>query len=264
MKTLFCITVIIFFLSCHNRDSSQQILARLNTADTFLYDFPKVNAELDSLRCIRKRFLESWLGLESLEKGFDSIQIRIQYGGSMIGNRLVILVNKNNKWNAHISKLGNRQNLDYTGEVVKNNREEFIPTRETEIKTPKSGWNSFINELFNLKILSIEDQSRIEGYKYGVVNDGCFVIIEIATKNVYRWYEMDEPDYFYYHLWQAKNLSRILKLVDDEFQLEPLWTYVPDKDAYKISNTTNTNRATIREVEFQDIKPDSAKRNGKK
>lgn len=264
MKTLFSITVIIFFLSCHNRNNPLQTLTRLNTSDTFHYDFPKVNRELDSLRYNQKRFLERGLGLESLEKGFDSIQIRIQYGGPMIGDRLVILSNKDNKWNAEISKLGSRPNPDYKGEAMTNYWEGFIPTRTIEIKTPKSGWEQFISELFKLKILSIEDESKIEGYKFGVVNDGCGVIIEIATKNVYRWYEMEQPDYFYYDLWQAKNLSRILRLVDEEFQLEPLWSYIPDKDAYKISDTTNTAHPIIREVELQDIKPDSAKRKEKK
>lgn len=264
MKTLISIASIIFFLSCHNRNNSLQILAQLNTADTFLYDVPKINSELDSIRNNEQHFLENHLGLESLEKGFDSIQIRIQYGGPNIGNRLVVLLNKDNHWIAEISKLIKLPNPNFKGELGSNYWEAFIPTRETEVKTPKSGWNKFINELFNLRILSIEDESKIKGYKHGILTDGCGVIIEIAKKNVYRWYEMAYPDYFYYNFWQAKNLSKILKLLDDEFQLKPLWSYIPDKNAYKINDTTNTIHPKIREVELQNIKPDSAKREEKK
>ena len=97
--------VLILLISCKGKDDSTtpnpyatKILAQLNPADTFLYEIPEHKTSWDSIYSqIQKRNLK-YLKLESLEKGFDSVQIRIWYDCINMPHFLVILKNFNGKW----------------------------------------------------------------------------------------------------------------------------------------------------------------------
>jgi hypothetical protein len=178
----------VFLCSCQHDDSSSpnpyaaKILAQLNPTDTFLYERPKWDP-IDSQ--IQKHQL-TYLRLESLEKGFDSVQVRIWYGCPLgPGDLLIILKNSKSKWEAEVCKIAYPQTWKHWGDSI---------ARITFKGSPKSGWTKFINQLFDLSILTLPDEKQLKNLHYGIPTDGCWVEVEIATKNSYRQYGYGNPD----------------------------------------------------------------------
>src|SRR5687768_11175784 len=104
MKTPYSILLIFLLFSCTEKKSPAEQIRGLNTSDIFLFESPN-HLFIPDHYINRTRQFEKHLGLQSLENGFDSIQIRLHYGGPMSGDRLVILTNKDDKWTAEISKI---------------------------------------------------------------------------------------------------------------------------------------------------------------
>lgn len=220
----------------------------LNRSDTFRYEFAvDRKGQLDSFHYDSKARIEKLLRLSSLEKGFDSIQIRINYACVMGDEMLVILTNKHNKWSAEISKLTYHYN--YTNEETGGVLDSM--SRTIKYCTPESGWRNFINKLFELKILSIEDNYKIPGFYYAMPTDGCGIVIEIATKNVYRFYSYDNPDMYSGQYWQAKNVLDIVRFINKELAIK---TRYPNEEEYSEQIIDSTKQPKIPEIELQDIK----------
>jgi hypothetical protein len=148
---------------------------------------------------------EAQLGLINLENGFDNLQIRIWYEYSLIKNRrLVVITNQRASWTATVYNL----QVNYDGET------EIIVSKEIKQAIPKSGWESFLKKLFDLKIVTLPDSHDIANYSSG--DDGVTYDIEIATKNQYRFYSYWGPSWNEDKIWQARNISAILKLIEEE------------------------------------------------
>jgi hypothetical protein len=159
----------------------------------------------------------------------------------------VVLSNRNKEWSAEISKMSYHHNeLKIKIDSV---------SRKIGYKTPKSGWSKFINKLFNLKILSLEDCSKLACYGYDSPTDGCSVSIEIATKNTYRYYYYLNPDYYSGRYWQANNVVKLLKLVNEELSIDSDW---PSPINVKF-DTINSLKIKMSEIELKDVNTDSAR-----
>ena len=217
------ISYLIILISCKEKDRSAQIVAELNPTDTFLFEFPYRKGAFDSALYKQMNYYDSALGLISLEKGFDSIQIRLWYGGSFTGQRIVVLSNQNNNWTAEISSIRDTINPNYRYSF-ENYWEQYLPTRKVEYRKPQSGWNKFISDLLKLNILTLPDQNNIKDFDEFSVTDGDGISIEIALKNVYRFYGYSNPD-MYPQYEETKNIGEILNLIDEEFGLQKLWDY---------------------------------------
>ena len=152
--------------------------------------------------------MERHLGLNTLENGFDSIQIRIWYGYAFIDtSQLVILKNNKKEWVAELVtfKYHTDNRIDSVNAIDK-----------TSVKSqPKSGWSNFINKLFSLKITELPDFSKVKNYQD--MMDGDDVIVEISTVNSYRIFSYKEPRHFKERIPEAKSMEMILELVEDEF-----------------------------------------------
>lgn len=239
------------------------MVAQLNQSDIFIFDFPKRNGVFDSIEFYRKNRFDKQLGLQPLDKGFDSIQIRLWYGGSFTGERLIVLSNSNKSWKAEVSKLTTEYNPNFKGDETERANVDFLEgylvTRKTEKKVPKSGWDKFIRKLFNLNILTLPDEGKVTGIHPGSVTDGWGVIVEIATKKIYRYYGYNNPDYFYRKVEEARNINHILVLVDEEFELEQVGDYIdelPDEDQWKVVAVDSFNKVKTQKIQLQDIKPE--------
>jgi hypothetical protein len=164
---------------------------------------------LDSSLLEEARLNQRYLGLESTEKGFDSVQIRIWYDCINTPHFLVGLKNTNGKWKAELCRIiypptWQRSGDSISGKIIQG--------------SPKSGWPKFISQLFNLKILTLPNDYEIPNFKYDAVTDGCGAEVEIATKNTYRFYAYNNPELYKY--WQTKNILLILKLINEEFEIK--------------------------------------------
>jgi hypothetical protein len=143
--------------------------------------------------------------LDNLENGYDSLQIRIWYDYELkIEKNMLIIKCQNGVWSA-ISYI-----YEDRGDTIAKFRKEHL--------SPKAGWNSFINELYALKIATLPDMHQIPGMEGGL--DGITYNIEYATKYQYRYYGYWGPAEFQDKYWQAKNMVKILNLIEKEFGIK--------------------------------------------
>ena len=199
LQIIFCL---IFLWSCNGRETS--------TENTFIKDIPVRDDSLPDLFYELTRQKIDQLKLDDLEKGFDSLQIRIWYNYSLLDYReLVIIKRKDGKWT------GNH----YIMKVKWNPSDLTVKTNGVENReiTPKSGWESFIPDLIDKNIITLPNMEDIEGLEDNWT-DGVTYNIEIGTKKFYRFYGYHLPDKFKEY-WQAKKMMEILDLIDREFSI---------------------------------------------
>lgn len=152
----------------------------------------------------------SQLNLDSLELGYDSIQIRIWYDYSLIPNLgLFVMKYSNNKWTAQAFHLY----------ITSDGTKDSVHIENQMKKTPKSGWDNFIRNLFSLKILTLPNMDEA-GMRGGL--EGRTFSVEIATRTKYRFYYYWEPQQYQDKFCQAKNMENILQLIEKEFDFKRL------------------------------------------
>lgn len=162
---------------------------------------------------LHKDGVEKRMNLVSLEKGYDSIQIRIWYGYARTDSSQLIILKKDNQgWSSLIYNFIYYYN--YTSKRI-----DSIATQRIS-KTPLSGWSSFSRSLFRLSIATLPDISNIPNYPDYA--DGSGVIVEIATQKYYRIYNYEEPHLLVNSFPQASQIEKILKLIQREFDFKQL------------------------------------------
>ncbi len=140
------------------------------------------------------------LQLDSLETGYDSLQIRIWLGHSMASiKHVVILKLKDQEWK---------------GQLVTFNQETENTVSSKKVKTiyPNSGWNNLIDSLHELGIVTLLHETDISGYS-GRGTDGITYVFEIATLKKYRAYSYSNPKRMT-NFWQARNVLKIADLLE--------------------------------------------------
>lgn len=151
------------------------------------------------------------LKLDKLEKGFDSLQIRIWYDSALSNrDKLVIFKLKDFKWKGFYYSLNVEWNAyKLTNKVKKSHKIEIHP---------KSGWKIFISKILENKIESLPNMKDINGL-VDRWSDGKTYSIEIATKSKYRFYNYHLPEKFL-EFEEAKNMVEILKVIESEFGIK--------------------------------------------
>ena len=186
-------------------NSSQHSLEFVDTTKPFKKEIPTYHGGGVDIFYELAKTKQKQLDLDSLESGFDNLQIRIWYDFSLVRERkLVVITNKDTTWKATIYDL----QVDWDGQT------ETILSKKVRQATPKSGWADFSKKLLYLKVLTLPDQYDIPNYDEG--NDGRTYNVEVATKNQYRFYGYWEPQHYQDKFWQAKNMADILKLFEQE------------------------------------------------
>jgi hypothetical protein len=197
-------TIILVFLGCKDNHNSQDSLYQFKhpTDTTFKKEIPTTGYSYKS-----DKYKEKQLGLENLESGFETLQIRLWVDYALYkGKELYIIKNRNGKWTAEVYKM-------MTGRSVEG--EDSIISKEIKNVTPKSGWDSLLTNLLNLKIATLPNMNNILGL-VDMIDDGVDFNIEIASKYQYRFYGYHSPEYFQDKFWQAKNMTQIVKLIREE------------------------------------------------
>lgn len=154
------------------------------------------------------------LQLDTLQGGYDSLQIRIWYDFSLINLRKLLIIKRTNSlWTATSYTL--------TVDWDFRNLTETIKAKTVEEVNPKQGWDNFLKKIFALQITALPNANKINGYSFGT--DGRQFNIEVATKNQYRFYGYWEPQLNREKFPQAKNMADILQLIKDEFNISADW-----------------------------------------
>lgn len=150
------------------------------------------------------------LKLDSIENGFETLQIRIWLGHSMaIKHHVLILKLIDKHWHADL--ISYEENDEIESQIK-------VDTYESDIK-PKNGWQSFIKELNRLDIINLLNFDKLPGYNDSGA-DGINYYFEIGKRDSYRFYYYPDPLNNSGEFWQAKNVLTFSKLIEEEFDFE--------------------------------------------
>lgn len=174
--------------------------------DTFYTDIPKTTRGDNSSEYLGARRLEIFYNLESIESGYDSINIRIWLGYKMDLTGYLNITNNNNKWQAVINLYS----------FYKSNPEDtFSVKKQSDTTSPKNGWRKFVEELAGLNFLTLPNDGAISGYDLHT-DESQQVIVEISTKYFYRIYAYTEPLSHSSYIKEAAQLEKILAFLEEQ------------------------------------------------
>ena len=159
-----------------------------------------------------KDIIEKKGDFQTIENGFDSLEIRIWYGHAFSDKLQLLVISK---W-----KLGWNGELVELNCVYDKKHDSILSISRLSKKVlPKTGWKDFILKINKLKVQSLPNYSTINNYS--VCSDGDGVTIEVATVNKYRIYNYPcfESNA---QIWQAGNISKIMNLIENEFNFKRL------------------------------------------
>lgn len=193
-----------FFISCSGQTNSD--------TKKFKQEIPTArNGEPDLFYKLTQQKVKQ-LHIDTLQSGYDSLQIRIWYDYSLINLRKILILKRTNSiWTATAFTL--------TVEWNAFNLTETVKTQKIKKLNPKNGWDNFLSKLFALQVQTLPNMDDIPGLSDGWT-DGVSFNVEVATKKSYRFYGYHLPDKFQDKYWQAKNMVDILKLIETEFGLD--------------------------------------------
>jgi hypothetical protein len=178
-------------------------IGSLDKTDTIIRDIPK--EYLNKNTRDKNYSLNKALGLNTLENGFDGLQIRIWRGYTIKDTgQLFILTNKNSKWSAELIRF-NYFFFEKGASIGKS----------SVFKEPHSGWYSFTKNLFQLQVTDLPDYHSIRNYDLPTDGDGLEV--EYANGNKYRMYSYGVPDMYMKEIPEAGKVMQILELIESEF-----------------------------------------------
>ncbi len=206
MRSYFLsLTIILSFIFC---DCNTQKKDLKEKDSTVTQEIPKLkNGKVLPYYLLVKEF-EKGLKIDSLNEGFDSLQIRLwHYTAMQKEGELAVFKNNKHQWTAFFYNL----NYEFDTSI-------YVPASISKIffkKEPKSGWEAFTKRLYDFKILTLPDCNNI--INYCTVSDGDCYMVEIANKHSYRFYTYSNPGGCK-GISQVDNFFNILDLINSEFQ----------------------------------------------
>lgn len=150
------------------------------------------------------------LFLEDINKGYDSLQIRIWVNFFNSNERKVIVIrNRKNKWEGFLYTMETKWNFVSKGE-------DIISYCKYPI-TPKFGWDNLITNLNNDSINVLPDMYELlDGY----LADCNSYSFEISNRISFRFYHYDCIEIFNTQYWQYEKAGKIIGVIEDEFEID--------------------------------------------
>lgn len=209
--------VAILLIACRTSDRRPEN-QRLCKTGNFEKDIPIIREKVSSLyegTIWTRNFLQ---GLDTLENGFDSLQVRLWYEAD--AGRSIIVIKKATEWRAEL----------YNYDINNSNPDSlFISTFTMRRSSQKMGWKKFTDSLFQLGVLALPDEQNIPGYP--VSYNSNTVNIEVGTRCKYRFYSFTVPNRNAEEWPQAKKMVSILNLIEAELgfpnTISDTTTYAP-------------------------------------
>jgi hypothetical protein len=152
------------------------------------------------------------LKIESLQNGYDSLQIRIWSDYSLQASRKLLIIKRTNStWTVTLYSMS----VDWDPYKLT----ETVKSKKVKKLIPKNGWDSFLTTLFSYQITTLPNMEDISGLEDNWT-DGASYHVEVATTKQYRFYSYHLPNKFQDQYWQARNVVDILTLLESEFAIE--------------------------------------------
>jgi len=165
---------------------------------------------------------EKQLGLESIELTDDSLNFRV-WITNPIGKRgqphgLIEIKRDSSIWIANLYAM-------YVDFNVNKPSETIVKYEKMEVSPKNNNWDCIVDSLYQLKFDILPTDESIPNYykdNSAYVNNLTTYSFEYATKNQYRFYQYNYPERKSNEFWQANNVLKIIKLLDDEFSWNDL------------------------------------------
>ena len=156
------------------------------------------------------------LKLDTLENGYDSIQIRIWATYARKDSEQVISIKRHNhQWSASYC---------LAAEFLSPQTDSLrcFPIK-TQALYPKSNWQEVLDSLISFDILLLPNCTKVKGYMQSIPFDGGnAVTIEVSTVNLYRMYMYALPSSNKDEFKEAASVDAILNLLSYEFGVKYL------------------------------------------
>ena len=208
---IFKFSVCVFFvvssiLSCQSQEIYWKNNIPYNSDTAAVREISRIDRREDVIRYRNLR--NCALGLESIEQGYDGLQIRIWADHGIKNNDTteMLLIRSNRK--GDFSAVSYRFAGSDPGEFM-NVSGRFISL------APKSGWVSFLKRPFFRRLFTIPDGNSLENYSLNTNPFGYQV--EVAFHNNYRLYDYYDISDNIHTIPEAKEFVGILKMLDEEF-----------------------------------------------
>lgn len=166
---------------------------------TFHKEVPRYNTGKPSSYYTSIRQYEKKLNLDTIENGFDSLQIRIwyHYPKFRTPKNIFIMKRENNKWTTLL--------YSYDNDTLK-------------ALSSKTDMNSVVKQILENDILTLPNMADIKGLHDNWV-DGESYTVEVSDKKHYRLYNYHMPEEFKKSYKEAKTMVIILELIQKEFNI---------------------------------------------
>jgi len=154
-----------------------------------------------------KNELEKKLNLNSLEEGFDSLQIRIWFEFPNTNDLQIITIkNTSSKWSGEFYVIKNSL-IESSNSKINVSRKEWIPI---------DGWKRLIDSIQEIEIMSVPAIENLNDYS--ICNDGYGVTIETSTKTKYRIFSY--PCYSENKSISAIKITKFMKILNEQINIK--------------------------------------------
>jgi hypothetical protein len=210
---LFCLVVYTNILCKYSDKEASNSVVYQEKNDTKPSDSSKSKPKGNSLDYLYARKYSEILGLENLESGVDSIEIRLWFDYSFIDTcQLISIKYENLKWQAKLTTFSFSRQQGVHSVVLKQKVDKSV--------TPKNGWDHFIEEINRYRILTNRSQNELVGFLTHTDGDG--LCIEFATRSKYRIYSYQLLGDNINRFEEIRNIEAIINLMITEFNFRPL------------------------------------------
>jgi hypothetical protein len=157
------------------------------------------------------RTLARAMNLDDLEKGFDSLQIRIWLAcrSKASYQQVIVLKLAGANWHAELYQF------------LPNNGHDSLRVLSYNKKNvePRSGWPCLSDSLMRLKILELPDMASVSEMKMTALDASADFVMEVATPTVYRLCTYNNLNYYVdKNVWPSSNMARFIRLLASEFK----------------------------------------------
>ncbi len=184
------------------------------------YRVPDIkNNQLNRLLFLKKQNVTDELNIKSIERGVDSLEIRIwALAGTARGGEVYIIRKARYKWNCYhywfIERLPLSGNLIGQGYTFEDLSAAGLDTFWIKKEEPRSGWSRFISKINDSELYHLESYVNESVDVREKINTYSFMI-EYAMKNKYRLFLYNCTD-IYQDCQQCQRMIGVLRLIDTE------------------------------------------------
>lgn len=202
-QVLFLTFLLTLLISCSNKTKNTPSTKQENISglkqDTSITNSYSYRNEQDYLN--RKNIICDRLGLYDIEKGTDSLELRLWYIPSFWDPSIMYLLKvKDSRWTLfhyqiylHTSTSEDHQYDDPAIEYFNN---PIVDSVDMESVSPqKTDWNTYINNLQLDSLWGLQTESSIKGKTFNML-DGHRYLLEIKKIGAYKYLFYTAPDFF--------------------------------------------------------------------